>query len=128
MPYSAELWYYSKGISVIPNYIYYRTIRENESHLSITQTKNEKSFLDRDIILEHVVKRTRIHEMDEDYQKIMLNLIERMFSVTIGMIEVLPQESEVSGFANGWFTGHEERYIKCKKEIEKRIEKLSKGV
>ena len=127
MPYSAEVWHYSKRISVIPNYIYYRTIREDENNPSITQIRNEKSFLDRDIILEYIIRRVCELEEDVEFQRLMLVLMKRMLGTTKNMLESIPEDSIISDFAKAWFVGHEEKSIRFQKELEERLEERLRG-
>jgi len=56
MPYSLQVFYYSKIISVVKNVVYYRTERADEGNKSITQTFNSNTIRDRVIGMEFIRK------------------------------------------------------------------------
>ncbi len=50
IPFSTEVWFFSKKIQSTQNIVYFRTRRQDANNPSITQTYNRKSYFDRDKI------------------------------------------------------------------------------
>ncbi len=54
MPFSLETWHFSKQITATSRIVNFHTRRDDPKNPSITQTFNEKAFLDRDVIAQQV--------------------------------------------------------------------------
>ena len=54
LPFSVETWHFSKRITSTIRFVYFHTRRDDPDNPSITQTYNEKAFLDRDIVIQKI--------------------------------------------------------------------------
>lgn len=54
LPFSVETWHYSKRITSTIRFVYFHTRRDDPDNPSITQTYDEKAFLDRDIVIQKI--------------------------------------------------------------------------
>ncbi|NLB90979.1 MAG: glycosyltransferase family 2 protein [Clostridiales bacterium] len=118
VPFGMGMWYYAKHISVIPHFVYFRTIREEKDNLSQTQTVKAKSFIDRDIILDTLFDSVMLNKGDIYYVALVKELMGRMLYTTNQMRKNMPLHS--SDFdSDQWFTKHETKYSKYALEIER---------
>ena len=109
MPFSLEVWYASKQVVAIPNIVHFHTIREDADNLSITQTRNKKSFTDRDIILDYIFKWAEARQADTEAVLLAKQLITRMLPTTRKLVEE-SMDGDLSDFLIGWFDTHRVRY------------------
>ena len=117
MQFSLEVWYAAEKITVIPNIVYFRTIREDPMNLSITQVCNQKSFTDRDIILEYIYKWAEVRHSEKNAVLLADRILARMFHTTKNMVEK-NTNSDLYGFLLNWFDTHQIRYRERSKQLQ----------
>ncbi|MDU5141606.1 MAG: glycosyltransferase family 2 protein [Paenibacillus dendritiformis] len=117
IPPSLETWFYSKKIVVCPYIIHFRTIREDDQNLSITQTFNRKAYFDRDIILQSIYDFClRKASPENDLTALTIEIIKRINSTTENMLSKVIAEN-YHEITKRW-------YPKYKKKSESMLEDI----
>ncbi|QDM44485.1 glycosyltransferase family 2 protein [Paenibacillus thiaminolyticus] len=109
LPPSLETWFYSKKIVVCPYIIHFRTIREDDENLSITQIFNRKSFFDRDTILQCIFDFCLENASPEnDLIELTIELIKRINSTTESMLTKVT-EGDYDEIIKKWYPLHKKK-------------------
>jgi len=107
MPASLELWFHSKKIVAIPDIVHFRTVRNDASNLSITQTFNKKVFHDRSIIVNYIYEFCLKHATpSNDLLELTLEIIGRINGSTKSMLNQIKDDDVRIEILNQWYPAH----------------------
>lgn len=120
MPASLELWFHSRNIVAIPDIVHFRTVRNDASNLSITQTFNKKAFYDRTIIIDYIYNFCLKYAAPaNDLLDLTLEILKRISNTTKLMLNQINDDSVKDEIINNWYPTHVS-------DIEKKINYIKK--
>ena len=123
IPFSMKAWFYSRIISYTPEFVYFRTRREDLSNLSISQKYHKQAFLDRDKIIDDVYQfpfsikndQTEAIELAKITLSRILGTSQRMLDSADNNIKFWVKKI--------WFPSHLIRFEKCIHKLSKNLTK-----
>lgn len=114
MAFSLMAWIEADSISVLDNYVYFRTERNDESNPSITQSYGKKKYLDRDrvfdLFCDYLSKKQDEKVVDSYVCRI---LISRVMATTKNLIAMA--DEDIADWVQEW---HEEHLKRCNERID----------
>lgn len=102
MPFSFETWYFCKRIAYTRRFVVFHTKRDDPENPSLTQTYNEKAFLDRDIIVDIAYN---FALRNTDAAQLCVNLLFRILGTTKEMLAYVDEDIKLKIMAQ-WFPKH----------------------
>ncbi len=102
MPFSLEVWFFSKTIKCIQNIVNFHTKRQDASNPSITQTYNRKSYFDRDKIAQLIFN---FSINTPNSRKLGVTTLLRLVSTSKEMLNYAPEDIQHEILVN-WFPKH----------------------
>jgi len=102
MPFSLEVWFFSKTIKCIQNIVNFHTKRQDASNPSITQTYNRKSYFDRDKIAQLIFN---FSMNTPNSKKLGATTLLRLVGTSKEMLNYAPLDIQYEIIVN-WFPKH----------------------
>lgn len=118
IPFSLKAWAFSNVISVTPHIVNFRTLRDDPTNPSITQTFNRKAFLDRNKIVDEIFQFATDQSANiPDVAALSVDTLRRVLKTTNDMIDSA-DEDIADWIKSSWYPAF------CK-EVENKISLIS---
>lgn len=115
MVFTLKAWIESDNISILNNYVYFRTERNDESNPSTTQAYGKKKYIDRDQIFDMFCEYLSAKQAEKVVTVSECKvLIARIMSTTKNMVPMA--DSDITDWVKEWYETHLER---CTAEIKR---------